>query len=104
MSRERLTEQQLADEIHNLPGWSVKEGRLHREFAFDDFIEAFGFMSRVALVAQSMDHHPDWTNVYNRVTVELHTHDKGGITGRDVALARRMAELCGEAKGGRQAG
>jgi 4a-hydroxytetrahydrobiopterin dehydratase len=101
MSRERLTEGQLAEALQNLPGWTVDGEHLHREFNFGDFVDAFGFMARVALVAQSMDHHPDWTNVYNRVTVHLHTHDRGGITGRDVELARRMSEL---AETGREAG
>jgi 4a-hydroxytetrahydrobiopterin dehydratase len=93
MTRERLSDDQLAEALKELPGWREDHGRLSRDFQFTDFIAAFGFMTRVALVAQSMDHHPDWTNVYNRVSVALHTHDRGGITGRDVELARRMSEL-----------
>jgi 4a-hydroxytetrahydrobiopterin dehydratase len=97
MTGERLSEAQLEEALEGLHGWRAGDGRLLREFVFDDFIAAFGFMTRVALVAQSMDHHPDWSNVYNRVSVELHTHDQGGITGRDVELARRMTELADEA-------
>lgn len=73
--------------------WSLVDDKLHRVFQFTDFIEAFGFMSRVALVAQSMDHHPDWSNVYNRVVVGLSTHDAGGLTELDFALARRIEAL-----------
>jgi 4a-hydroxytetrahydrobiopterin dehydratase len=93
MARERLTEDQLADALQQLDGWSIDEGRLLRELQFDDFIQAFGFMASVALVAQQMDHHPDWTNVYDRVRIHLHTHDRGGITDRDVELATRIDAL-----------
>lgn len=73
--------------------WSLVDDKLHRVFQFPDFIDAFGFMSRVALVAQAMDHHPDWSNVYNRVVVALSTHDAGGLTELDFALARRIEAL-----------
>jgi 4a-hydroxytetrahydrobiopterin dehydratase len=79
--------------LGELPGWSVERGKLHRQFQFNSFVEAFGFMSSVALVAESMGHHPEWFNVYNRVTVDLTTHDAGGISDKDIALARRMNEL-----------
>lgn len=87
-------EKALAD----LPGWSLAEGRdaICRTFRFDDFSAAFGFMSRVALAAEKMDHHPDWTNVYNRVDIELTSHDLGGISERDVRLARSINSLVGE--------
>jgi 4a-hydroxytetrahydrobiopterin dehydratase len=77
----------------NLPGWSLREGKLHRQFQFGSFVEAFGWMSSVALVAESMGHHPEWSNVYNRVRVDLTTHDAGGITELDFTLAQRMNEL-----------
>jgi 4a-hydroxytetrahydrobiopterin dehydratase len=93
MARERLTDQQLEDGIATLDGWRVTEGKLFRQMEFEDFIEAFGFMTRVALVAQSMDHHPDWINVYNHVEIRLHTHDAGGITKRDLELAARIDGL-----------
>lgn len=74
-------------------GWSVVGGALHREFVFTDFSEAFGFMTRAALAAEKMDHHPDWSNSWNKVTVDLSSHDVGGLTARDERLARRMNEL-----------
>jgi len=79
--------------LAELPGWSIENGKLHRQFQFKSFVEAFGFMSSVALVAESMGHHPEWFNVYNRVIVDLTTHDAGGITDLDLTLARRMNEL-----------
>jgi len=71
-------------------GWELVDGRLHREFEFDDFAEAFGFMARVAVIAERLDHHPDWSNSWNRVVIDLTSHDAGGVTGRDVALARAI--------------
>jgi 4a-hydroxytetrahydrobiopterin dehydratase len=84
-----------ANAVEPPAGWEIVDGKLHREFRFGDFVEAFGFMSRVALVAEKSDHHPEWSNVWNRVTVDLVTHDAGGITDRDVALANTMNELAG---------
>ena len=71
----------------------MREGRLHREFEFAGFVEAFGFMSRVALLAEKMDHHPNWSNVYNRVVIDLSTHDVGGLSARDFELAGRIDQL-----------
>ena len=76
-----------------LRAWAVREGKLYREYVFPSFVEAFGFMSSVALRAEAMNHHPEWTNVYNQVSVFLHTHDSGGITERDLSLARHMERL-----------
>lgn len=90
---EKLDAAALREALAELEGWSLPGDKLHREFRFRNFVEAFGFMTRVALVAESMDHHPEWSNVYGRVTVDLTTHDAGGITARDLALARRMNEL-----------
>ncbi len=73
--------------------WAVVDGKLHKEFQFADFVEAFGFMTKAALAAESMDHHPEWFNVYKKVRVDLSTHDAGGITELDFALARRMEAL-----------
>ncbi len=75
--------------------WSVADGKLRKEFQFRNFVEAFGFMTKAALVAESMDHHPEWSNVYNRVEVSLTTHDAGGITERDFALAKAMEAAAG---------
>ena len=77
------------------PGWDLVDGRLHRELTFQDFSEAFAFMTRVALAAEKADHHPDWSNSWNKVTIDLVSHDKGGVTSRDVALAERINALAG---------
>jgi 4a-hydroxytetrahydrobiopterin dehydratase len=73
--------------------WQIENGKLHKTFRFRDFNEAFGFMTRVALVAEAMDHHPEWLNVYKTVRVDLSTHDAGGITELDFALAGRMETI-----------
>lgn len=91
--RPKLEGEALRAAVAGLEGWSLLEGKLHREFRFSDFVTAFGFMTRVALVAESQDHHPEWSNVYSRVSVDLTTHDAGGITASDVELAQRMNEL-----------
>lgn len=83
----KLSEADLRKSLASLPGWAVAEGKLHREFQFPDFIHAFGFMATAAPAIEKMGHHPEWSNVYNRVTVDLTTHDAGGITTKDVDLA-----------------
>lgn len=95
IQRRRLSEQELHDALPGLPDWRVQDGKLHREFRFPSFVEAFGFMSRVALLAEKLDHHPDWSNAYRRVTIELTTHDLGGLSTLDVELARRIDALLG---------
>lgn len=77
------------------PAWTHKGGKLHRTFKFAGFSEAFGFMARVALAAEKLDHHPDWSNVWNRVTVTLETHDSGGVTELDFRLAAEMDRIAG---------
>ena len=74
-------------------GWAVVDGRLHREFSFLDFAEAFAFMTRVAAEAERLDHHPDWSNSWNTVTIDLVSHDKGGLTARDGRLANAINEV-----------
>lgn len=71
-------------------GWELGDDRLHREFTFDDFSAAFAFMTRVAAEAERLNHHPDWSNAYNTVTIDLVSHDEGGLTDRDVALAEAI--------------
>ena len=93
MKRTPLTGEDLARAVVALPGWSIANGKLHREFRFPDFVRAFAFMSAVALVAEARNHHPEWFNVYNRVVVDLTTHDAGGITQNDLDLAQKMNEL-----------
>jgi 4a-hydroxytetrahydrobiopterin dehydratase len=94
----RLEDAEIRVRLERLPGWSLDGGRLHRSFRFADFNAAFGFMTRVALIAEAMNHHPDWRNVYSRVDVHLITHDAGGLTDLDFDLAARMDEVA-EAEG-----
>jgi len=89
----KLDDQTIAQRLVELEGWTLKDGKLHRSFRFGDFVAAFGFMSSAALVAESLNHHPEWFNVYNKVQVDLTTHDAGGITDLDFRLAARMNEL-----------
>jgi 4a-hydroxytetrahydrobiopterin dehydratase len=89
----KLHTHEIESALAELPGWTLADGKLHREFHFADFGAAFGFMTRVALAAETMNHHPDWSNAWNRVVVDLVTHDSGGVTEKDVALARRIGEL-----------
>ena len=88
----RLAGAEVTQRLAALPGWSVKAGKLHRELTFGDFTQAFAFMSDVAREADALDHHPEWFNVYNRVVIDLTTHDAGGITALDFDLARRAEE------------
>jgi 4a-hydroxytetrahydrobiopterin dehydratase len=88
-----LTPAEIDQLPQQLPGWSLVDGKLHRELVFADFNEAFGFMSRVALIAEAMGHHPEWRNVWNRVVVDLTTHDTGGLSSLDRLLAQRINAL-----------
>ena len=89
---ERLTTEARKQALDAIPGWSEVSGRdaIGKTFVFKDFNEAFGFMTRAALVAEKMDHHPEWRNVYKTVEVVLSTHDAGGVTGLDIELAKTM--------------
>ena len=89
----RLSPDEIDDEIKNLPGWSVVNEKLHREIQFDSFNQTFGFMTRAAMEIEKMNHHPEWFNVYNRLTIDLMTHDAGGITRNDFNLARVLNSL-----------
>ena len=90
---QKLDETALREALATLPGWTLVAGKLHRELRFPDFVRAFGFMTSAALVAESMNHHPEWSNVYGRVTIDLTTHDAGGITQLDLELAHRIDTL-----------
>lgn len=94
---ERLSVAARKAALQEVPGWVELEGRdaIGRTFTFGDFNEAFGFMARVALVAEKLDHHPEWSNVYRTVEVVLATHDAGGVTERDVELAKAMNAIAG---------
>lgn len=89
----RLSDEQIKTELAGLSGWSVVNGKLHKDFVFDDFVEAFGFMTRAAIHIEKMNHHPEWFNVYNKISVDLTTHDAGGITQNDIVLARTLNSL-----------
>jgi len=93
--RQKLGDAELTTLLQNLPGWSVVQGKLHREYQFRDFVEAWGFMTSAALVIQAMDHHPEWSNVYHKVTIDLNTHDVGGLTLTDTELAGKIEEIAG---------
>ena len=89
----RLSQTDIDEELKSLPGWSVVNEKLHKEFQFDSFNQAFGFMTRAAMEIEKMNHHPEWFNVYNKITIELTTHDAGGITKNDVNLAKILNSL-----------
>lgn len=89
----RLSQMDIEEELKSLPGWSVVNDKLHREFQFDSFNQAFGFMTMAAMEIEKMNHHPEWFNVYNKLVIELTTHDAGGITRNDINLARILNSL-----------
>ena len=89
----KLSDAELTAALAKLPGWKLENAKLHRQYEFADFVAAFQFMTGAALVAQGMDHHPEWFNVWNKVRIDLATHDAGGVTALDVTLAHSMEEL-----------
>jgi 4a-hydroxytetrahydrobiopterin dehydratase len=93
MKPQPLSEPEIAERLKKIPRWRVVDGRLHREFAFENFVAAFGFMSSVALLAEKRDHHPDWSNSYGKVVIDLVSHDAGGLTQRDFDLATAIDAL-----------
>jgi 4a-hydroxytetrahydrobiopterin dehydratase len=93
MATKRMTEAEIAERLPKLVKWVVIGGRLHREYQFKDFTRAFGFMSSVALLAEKRDHHPDWSNAYGKVVIDLVSHSVGGITERDFELAEAIDGL-----------
>ena len=84
----KLSEQDIQQQVAKLEGWKVVGGKVNKTFEFEDFVQAFGFMTRVAMEAEKMNHHPEWFNVYNRVRIDLMTHDVGGISNYDIKLAK----------------
>lgn len=93
LDKRLLTDDEIDEAVATLDGWSIERGKLHRELGFADFVEAFGFMAKVAIVAEKLDHHPEWSNVYGTVEIDLSTHDVGGLSPYDVELARRIDAL-----------
>jgi 4a-hydroxytetrahydrobiopterin dehydratase len=88
MKYKKLSENELDETVRAMNGWELEDGKLKKSFRFSNFVEAFGFMTRIALEAEKMNHHPDWSNVYNTVTIKLSTHDAGAITDYDIKLAK----------------
>ena len=88
-----LDQATLETELQSLDGWTVEDGKLHKEYIFRDFVQAFGFMAAAALVAEARNHHPEWFNVYKKVRVDLVTHEAGGITSFDTDLAREFDRI-----------
>lgn len=90
---QKLSDAEVQEKLKELPGWELSDGKLTREFHFANFVDAFGFMTRAAIEAEKMNHHPEWFNVYNKVTVQLTTHEADGISERDFSLAHIMTEM-----------
>ena len=95
MAITKLSDDDLRTQLAKHPHWTLVAGKLHRDFKFADFVAAFGFMASCALVAEKLNHHPEWFNVYNKVVVDLTTHDAGGISARDFELASAMDKIAG---------
>ena len=91
----KLDESELRSAVTSLPGWTLVQGKLHREYKFADFVHAFGFMATSAIAIEKMNHHPEWFNVWNKVVVDLTTHDAGGISAKDVELAKLLDTFAG---------
>ena len=89
----KLSDSEIESEVTKLPGWKLLNGKLNKSFEFEDFVEAFGFMTRVAMQAEKMNHHPEWFNVYNKVKIDLITHDVNGISNNDVKLASAVNKI-----------
>jgi 4a-hydroxytetrahydrobiopterin dehydratase len=89
----KLSSEEIQSKLQTLNNWSFEDNFLQKQFGFKDFSEAFGFMSRVALIAEKLDHHPNWSNVYNKVDIRLQTHDAGGITEKDFKLATLIDKI-----------
>ncbi len=92
-NRSKMSENEIATALKKLTGWSIVNRKLHKDFKFGSFVEAFGFMSSVALIAEKLNHHPEWFNVYNKVSIDLTTHDAGGISTLDFEFATTVDGL-----------
>jgi len=89
----KLSDEEIQQEVSKLDGWKVVGGKVNKTFEFDDFVQAFGFMTRVAMEGEKMNHHPEWFNVYNRVRIDLVTHDVGGISNYDIKFAKTIDRI-----------
>ena len=90
MNAKLLSQSEVKSLQVDLPNWEVRSSKIRREWKFSNFVDAFGFITKVALTAEAMNHHPEWSNVYSKVIIELTTHDAGGLTSRDVQLAKAI--------------
>jgi 4a-hydroxytetrahydrobiopterin dehydratase len=95
LKHRQLSDDEVQAALGRLDGWTIEDGKLHRELRFGDFSEAWGFMNRVALIAEALNHHPEWFNVWSTVRIDLTTHDVGGLSPFDVAFAERVNALLG---------
>jgi len=93
MERRKATEEEISEYLEEMPGWQLLDGKMQKTFKFGSFAEAMGWMTTIAIFADKIDHHPEWSNVYNRVTVNLITHDLGAISTLDINLAQQMEEM-----------
>jgi len=93
VARQKLSEAEVLTKMNELDGWTLADGKLHKTFKFPSFVAAFGFMTRVALLAEKLDHHPEWSNTYNTVVIDLWTHDLNGVSTFDFELASRIDSL-----------
>ena len=89
----KLNKTELQAALDSLPGWTLENEKLHRNYAFVDFVHAFGFMATSAIAIEAMEHHPEWSNVWNKVVIDLTTHDAGGITPKDILLANKLEAI-----------
>jgi 4a-hydroxytetrahydrobiopterin dehydratase len=90
---QKLSDPEIERRLEAMAGWALSDNKLHRDYKFADFVHAFGFMATAAIAIEKMNHHPEWSNVYNRVSVDLTTHDAGGISARDFELARLLDSI-----------
>ena len=93
MQLKKLSPDELKEALNSLAEWQLKDGKIHREFVFKNFVAAFGFMSQVAILAEKLNHHPEWFNVYKKVVIDLSTHDISGISSLDIELAKAIDSL-----------
>jgi len=92
----KLSNEEIQQALSTLDGWSFKNNNIEKQFQFRDFVEAFGTMTRIAILAEKMNHHPEWTNVYNKLSIKLSTHDEGGVTEKDIELAKQIESIVGK--------
>jgi 4a-hydroxytetrahydrobiopterin dehydratase len=97
-SRARVPQPEIESALAGLPGWALVNNKLHCEYRFADFVAAFSFMTAAALMAESMQHHPEWSNVYDKVVIDLTTHDAGGVTHKDLEMAAKLNQIAKKLK------